>query len=1044
MLLPQFGVKQPVTNLMIFSAIIIMGVMAILFLPIDLMPEMEIPAITVITTYRGASAEDVETAITKPIENDLSIVSNVTELVSYSREGVSNVICRFNWGTNLDEAANEIRERLGFTEMRLPDDAEKSIIIKFSTTAIPILGYGVTARENLGKLYETLDKGLATPLKQIEGVGAVQLIGGLQRQINIEVDKGKLAAYGVSINEVESAIRLYNISQPAGSIKVGPNEYMLQTPGEYEGVWEIGETIVRVSGVGSAIRLKDIAAIKDDFKDPSGMVYVNGAQGMMAMIQKQSGANSNEVCHKIQEKLEIIKKNLPADIKIIEMFNTGDMINLTINNLRDTIFWGGIFVIIVTLLFLGELRSSLIIALTIPFSLISSFIFLYVWGRTINMISLASISIAIGMVVDNAIVVMENIFTHRARGADPFKAAITGASEVGLAISASSLTTIVVFIPLIFLKGIAGIMFKELGVMVIVTIVASLLTALTFTPMLASRFLSAKSSFEKHGWFKYIENLYGSVLDWALGNKIKVVVIAVVLLLGSIALIPLLGTEFFPEEDTGDIRVTVELPPGKRMEESLKIGTELEKICREACGKDMKDFYIRTGSVGLGGSMMGMKEGTNVVMVGLKLVKGGARNRSDKDIAEIIRKRVQVLSGIVKMDVKTGDPMAQMMTSSGKPLSVEIYGNNMVETDKIAAQIKDVMKNTSGAKDPAVSREIAKPEWKIMIDADKAANLGLTKNSVAQTMRTYFYGKNVSKYREKGEEYDIFMRLRLEDRRFVENVLDKSIASPAMGQSSGGGSTSGGNVLLSSVASIQEDMGPIEIERKNQTRVVRVEANLHSRPLGDVANDIEKEVARIALPEGVSLKIAGLVTEQKKSFRDLGLLLMLSIFLVYAVMASQFESLVDPCIIIFSVPFGFSGVFLALFLRGYPVSMVSLLGLILLVGVVVNNAIVLVDYINLLRRPVADGGYGIGLLEAIKQSGLRRLRPIMMTTLTTVFGLLPMALQSGEGSASWRPLGTTILGGLLFSTLVTLILVPVLYYLFNRERQPVIQADKNN
>jgi HAE1 family hydrophobic/amphiphilic exporter-1 len=379
--------------------------------------------------------------------------------------------------------------------------------------------------------------------------------------------------------------------------------------------------------------------------------------------------------------------------------------------------------------------------------------------------------------------------------------------------------------------------------------------------------------------------------------------------------------------------------------------------------------------------------------------------------------------------------MAQLMTMTGKPLSVEIYGNNMDETDKIAAQVKAIMKETPGAKDPAVSREIAKPEWKVMVDADKAANLGLTKNSVAQTVRTYFYGKNVSKYREKGEEYDIFIRLRPEDRRFAENVLDTSIASPSMGQSSGGGSASGGNVLLSNVAKIYEDMGPIEIERKNQTRVVRVEANLHERPLGDVADDIEKEVAKMSLPEGVNLKIAGLRTEQKKSFRDLGLLLLLSVFLVYAVMASQFESLVDPFIIIFSVPFGFSGVFMALFLRGYPISMVSLLGLVLLVGVVVNNAIVLVDYINLLRRPVADGGYGIGLLEAIRQSGVRRLRPIMMTTLTTVFGLLPMALQAGEGSASWRPLGTTILGGLLFSTLVTLVLVPVLYSLFNSNKR---------
>ncbi|MEW6027616.1 MAG: efflux RND transporter permease subunit, partial [Planctomycetota bacterium] len=935
MLLPQFGVKNPVTNLMIFLGIIVMGVVAILFLPIDLMPEMEIPAITVITTYRGASAEDVETAITKHIENDLSIVSNVTELISYSREGVSNVVLRFNWGTNLDEAANEIRDRLGFTEMRLPDDAEKPIIIKFSTTAIPVLGYGVTTRENLGKLYETLDKGFSTPLKQIEGVGAVQLIGGLQRQINVEIDKGKLAAYGISINEVESAIRLHNFSQPAGSLKVGPNEYMLQTPGEYEEVSEIGETIVRVSGgANSAVRLKDIAVINDDFKDPSGMVYVNGEPGMMVMIQKQSGANSNEVCGKVHAKLESIKKALPSDVKIIEMFNTGDMINLTIKNLRDTIFWGGILVIIVTLLFLGELRSSLIIALTIPFSLVSSFVFLYIWGRTVNMISLASISIAIGMVVDNAIVVMENIFTHRAKGAEPFKAAITGASEVGLAVSASALTTIVVFVPLIFLKGITGIMFKELGVMVIVTIVASLMTALTFTPMLASRFLSPKSSFEKHGWFQYIEELYGSVLDWALANRVKTVIIAILILFGSIALIPIMGTEFFPEEDTGDIRVTVELAPGKRMEESLKVGLDLEKICREACGKDMKDFYIRTGSVGLGGAMMGMKEGTNVVMVGLKLVKVVERERSDKKIAEIIRQRVSVLPGIVKMDVKTGDPMAQMMSSSGKPISVEVYGNDMDQADKIAFHVRDIMRNTPGAKDPAISREIAKPEWKIVVDADKAANLGLTKNFVAQTSRAYFYGRIVSKYREKGEEYDIFIRLRPEDRRFAEDVLDASIASPSTGQ----------NVLLSNIAIIQENLGPIEIERKNQTRVVRVEANLHERPLGDVGRDIKNEIFKLPLPEGVTLKTAGLITEQEKSFRDLILLLLLSVFLVYAVMASQFESLFHPFIIIFSVPFGFSGVFLSLFLRGYPISMVSLLGLVLLVGVVVNNAIVLVDY----------------------------------------------------------------------------------------------------
>ncbi|MFH1230520.1 MAG: efflux RND transporter permease subunit, partial [Planctomycetota bacterium] len=961
----------------------------------------------------------------KPIENDLSIVSNLTEINSYSREGVSYVVCRFNWGTNLDEASNEIRDHLDFTKMKLPDDANKPIIVKFNTNMMPILMYGVIAKESWSKLYEILDDQLVTSLKQIEGVGAVQLIGGLQRQINIEIDKGKLVAYGISINEIEGAIRLHNYSLPAGSLKIGPNEYMLQTPGEYKKVSEIEETIIRVAGQNnsSPIRLRDIAIVNDDFKDPPGMVYLDGGNpGILFFIQKQSGSNTNEVIRKVIEKLEVIKTRLPTDIKFVEIFNTADMINTTISNLNQTVFFGGILVIIITLLFLGEIRSSLIIVLTIPFSLISAFIFLYIWGKTINMMSLASIAIAIGMVIDNAIVVMENIFTHRARGSNPFKSAIVGTSEVGLAISASALTTVVVFVPLIFLSGITGIIFKQLGVMIIVTIMASLITALTFTPMLASRILSSKSSFDKKGWFIYVERWYASILDWALVHKTKVVVSAAIIFILSIALIPFMGTEFFPEEDTGEITITAELPAGKRMEESLKIGIELEKTFREISGKDLLHSYIRTGTVGLGGAMMGIKEGINVVMVGGRVVKSNYRKRSDKKIAQEVRQKIAKIPGIVKFDVSTGDHISQAIMGGGKSLSVEIYGNDMEKTDKIAARIKDMMGKITGIVDPSVSREIAKPEWKIKVDDDKAASFGMNKNFIANTIRTYFYGNAVSKYREGGKEYDIFIRLQPKDRRYFEDVTNVFVSN-----------VPGQTIPVSSIAKIDEELGPIEIERKNQTRIVKVESNIYQRPLGDIAKDVEKEVSKIALPEGVNIKIGGLFEEQQKSFRDLGFLLLLSIFLVYAVMASQFESLLHPFIILFSVPFGFSGVFIGLFLRGYPISMVSLLGLVLLVGVVVNNAIVLVDYINLLRRSKDKGGYGMNLLEAVRDAGIRRLRPIMMTTLTTVFGLLPMAIQTGEGTESWRPLGTTILGGLLFSTMVTLVLVPVIYVFFNKK-----------
>ncbi|MBI4834409.1 MAG: efflux RND transporter permease subunit [Planctomycetes bacterium] len=1031
MTFPEFGVKRPVTNLMIFTAAIVLGLFSLHFLPIDLMPKIDPPAITVTTIYPGASAEDVETKITQPIENDLSIVSNLDELVSFSQEGISTVTCKFNWGENLDEAANNIRDRLDFTKRKLPTDAQQPMIIKFDTSMIPILGMGVTAKESWEKLYDIVDVQLSEALKRVPGVGAIQIIGGMEREIHVELNQNKMDAYGLSVREIESAIKNSNITIPAGSLKVGKNEYMLRMPGEFQKVGEIGRTIVKESK-GKLVHLSDIAFVKDSFKEMKMNVLVDGDKGMMMMVQKQSGSNSVEVAHAVRDKLDEIRKTLPADVKINEMFNTAQFIEQTIDNLSTTIMWGGILVILVMLFFLRDLRGSLIIALTIPFSLIITLIFVYAFGMTINMMSLASLSIAVGMVVDNAVVVLENIAYHRSIGKPLKEAAIFGSSEVGLAISASTLTTIVVFVPLIFMTGISGIMFKELGIAIIVTLLASLFTALTMTPMLASQLLKTVEE-EKEGWYKVfykwsenifnkIEATYANMLGWALHNRALVIAGSFIIFVLSVLLVPFIGSEFIPAEDTGDLWITVELPVGKRVEETVKFGETLRKIFEAEAGKYIKHLFVRSGKSDFG-SMSGQKEGPNVVMVGAKLVALSERDIGIEEIGNRIREKYKLLPGVVKITVDSGNPLNRMLIGGAKPMSVDIIGEDMDKTNQFAAAVRDVMLKTPGTSDVSISRDVAKPELSININEDKAGLVGLNKATIGQTLRTYFYGNDTLKYRTGRKEYNILINLRPEDRQYVENVRDISIPSPG-----------GERVPLSSIAAITEKTGSIEIERENQERIVRVSSNVYGRSLGEVAADVEEGISHIPRPPDIKVNIGGLVKEQRKSFADMQLLLLLSIMLVYMVMAAQFESLLHPFIIMFSVPFAFSGVLFALWIAGYALSLVTILGAVLLVGIAVNNAIVLIDYINILRSR------GVVLAEAVLQAGRRRLRPILMTSLTTIFGLIPMAFAGGEGSESFRPIGMTILSGLTVSMFISLILVPVIYSLVNMDKKVIAKS----
>jgi len=1033
MRLPEFGVKFPVTNLMIFFAILILGLFSLSKLPIDLMPEIEPPVISVITVYEGAGAEDVENKVTEIIENNLATVSNLDKLTSRSLEGLSVVSCRFNWGTNLDEASNDVRDKLEFAKRLLPEEIDTPIVFKFNTAMIPILFIGANANQSYSQLYHIIDKQLVDYLKRIPGVGAVQLVGALERQINIKIDRARLEGYNLSIQQIVDRLAQENITLPAGDLKMGYLDYTLRVPGEFTHPLEIKDIIV-AQQENKIVYLKDVASVEDAFKEETMIVRSNSRLGLMLMIQKRSGANTVEVAKRVRKALAGVGNRLPKDVKVLVLMDSSEHITQSINDLMQTVYWGGIFVILVVYFFLRQIRSSLIIALTIPFSLIIAFIFMYLFGYTINIMSLSSLAIAIGMVVDNAIVIVDNVMRHRERGEKPNEAAIFGASEVGLAVSASTFTTVVVFLPMMFLQGITGIMFKQIAVMITITLLASLFTAMTFSVTLCSKLLKTMPTgnfrtenkslyqrfYETSGrYFEYIEAKYSRVLGWALRHKKTTVFIAIAIFIFSLFLIPMIGTEFMPEEDTGDLQIQVELPVGTRVEETDKTAKKVENIFRENI-PEMIDIFARSGqsSSGRFGAVFGQKTGPNVLIVGTKLVKVDKRTRSVKEIGEAIRPKIQALPGVKKINISAGSPFSRLLFGGGKPISIEILGHDFTQTDEVAYNMKAALAKIKGVVDINISREIGRPELQVEIDRLKASSLGLTMTQITDTLRTYFYGKTATKYREAGDEYDIFVQLKDSDRTSISDIENIPLSS-----------VSGKIIRLRNIAKVVHKTGPIEIERQNQERIVKVEANTFRRSLGEVANDVRSEIKRMNIPEDIVINLGSDVQEQMKSFKDLFILFLLGSILVYMVMAAQFESLLDPFIVIFSVPFAFTGVALGLFFGGITLSVVSFLGLVMLVGIVVNNAIVLVDYINILRAR------GLLMYDAITQGGANRLRPVLMTTITTLFGMLPLAVSRGEGSELWRPLGVSMIGGLSISTLITLVLVPVIYAIFKERKK---------
>lgn len=1025
MSLPAFGVRKPVTNLMIFLGLIILSLYSLTRLGIDSFPEIESPVITVIASYPGANPEDVEVKVTEELENQLSTTPGLDKITATSSEGLSIVQLKFIWGTDLDVATNDIRDRIELAKKYLPDipdEMDNPFTFKFNTANIPILVLSVAAEESYPGLYDLADERIGDALRQLPGVGAVQFQGGgLERQINVWIDRQRLEAYGFSVLDVQLALKKENVTQPVGSLKSGMTDYLMRLPGEFATPDEINAVILGVRN-GKLVYLKDVARVEDGFKETTTIVRKDRKPALIMMVQKQSGTNTVEVAARVTRKLEEIKRTLPRDVRVTTVFDTSQDIITSLNSLKQSVWLALVLVILVTWFFLRDFAASAIVALTIPFSLLVSFIYLFVSGKTINVISLSSLAIASGMVVDNAIVVVDNVFRHLERRERPQEAAIYGTTEVYLSIAASTLTTVVVFIPLMFVRGVVGIMFGELAAIVIITLMASLFTAATFSPMLCASWLRYTGDKKRskiyeisERFFVWLENGYARCLAWSLGHRKRVIGVSLALLIVSLIMgVRFVGNEFLPEEDTGDLRLTVHLTVGTRVEETDKIARLIEDIFTRTV-PEAKYFYVRSGQVPGIGRAFGNVSGTNIIQGGLKLVSKTERKRGVLQVAQDVRKQIMEIPGVMRTDIMAGNPIGRMITGGmGKTIQLEIIGHSFEETNALARRIKGIVEKIPGAVDVSISREDARPELKIAVDRIKAADLGYNMATIGETIKAYIEGTSATKYRERGKTYDIYVRLEEKDRMALSDIENLPLISPVTHRA----------VPLSSFARVTETLVPQDIERTNRERVVKVEANTFGRSSGKVVEDIQKEIDTIAIPPDIMVQFGGEAQEQKKAFADLLLLLALGVALVYMVMAAQFESLLDPFIIMFSVPFTFVGVIAGFIITKIPLSVISFLGLVMLTGIVVNNAIVLVSYINILRLR------GFSMLKAVTEAGKHRLRAVMMTTITTLVGLLPLAISRGEGSESWQPIGVAMLSGLLVSTLITLIFVPTLYTIF--------------
>jgi len=1024
MSLTDYSLKKPIATFMVFIAIVMVGVFSLSKLSIDLLPNIEFPSLTVSTSYPGASPKEVETLITEPMERVVSTVQNVKEVRSSSNEGNSRVTLEFDWGTDLTEAVNDLREKIDRVKRMLPDEADDPNIWKFDPSSMPIMFLGLTGDMPLEKLREYADNQISYKLEQVEGVASVGIRGGLEREIHVDVDKSRMEALGISFPQIVSALGRENLDLPGGYLETERRELLLRTSGQYTSLSQIANTVI-TRKVGTPIYVNQVADIVDSFVESRSETRLMGKAGVNLSVQKQPGKNTVSIARRVTKRVAEINKTLPAGMQLTIFRDSSKFISDSISQARGAGLWGGVLAILILAVFLRNIRSIIIIGVAIPIAVITTFILMNFAGLTLNMMSLGGLALGIGMLLDNSIVVLENIFRHRERGDSLSEASSVGTREVAGAITASTTTTLVVFLPLLFAtSGIQGIFFTQLAYTVSFSILCSLFVALTLVPVMSAKFLHvtplsemAKIEEKRDGltrtknalgrWFDALNDRYRNALGWALDHRILVIIICPLILILTLLLIPTIGRELVPEVDEGNISISITLPVGTKFEVTNGIARNLEKIIQENI-PEIKNTRTSVGGGGWGVS------GSHSASIDVGLVDANKRQRSTDEVIASLRRMIPEIPD-ARIWISSRGSLITMLLSGGQQsrIEVEVRGYDLGTGAALAERLKSLVESVPGTVNTRVSREEGKPELTILVDRDKASTLGLNLTEIANTVNTGVSGTVATRYREGGEEYDVRVRFKESDRLSLDNIKNVAISTGANSA-----------VALDNISRIGESRAPVGIERRSQERIITVSADTAGRDIGSVGAEINQKLVSFPVPDDFSVRLIGEQEDIGESYRSLIFTLGLAVALVYMVMAAQFESLLHPFIIMFSIPFTAIGVVLILFLTGTNLNLMVLIGVIMLAGIVVNNAIVLVDYINLLRRQ------GMGLREAIEEGGRRRLRPILMTTLTTCFGLIPMSLGIGTGSELQTPMARTLLGGLMVATIFTLFFIPTLYSLF--------------
>ncbi|MFA5032530.1 MAG: efflux RND transporter permease subunit [bacterium] len=1006
----KFSVNKRVTVTMMILIIVLFGFMSFSKLGLDLLPDIEYPTVYVITSYSGVSSREIEEQISKPIEEVVLSVKGVKSIKSTSEEGSSMVTVEFEWGTNLDFAAQDVRDMIGQIENYLPEEAGAPLVFKFSTSMMPAAFYGITGDCDLKELYNAVKDKVKDRLERLDGVASCALTGGRDREISVFIDETRLVSYGLGLTQILPMLQASNMNFSAGYLNRGYKEYSIRVEGEYKTLEDVKNTVIGNKN-GVPIKIKDVGEVIDGNKDVRGYGRTQGKESVVMVVTKQGGANTVTVSDRINKEMEKIKETIPYNIKFHTIFDQGDMIKDITKNTSTSALEGCILAILFVFLFLTNWRPTLTIALAIPFSIIATFIAMNWAGYTLNVMTLAGIALASGMLVDDAVVVIESIYRKVEEGNDRKSAAVHGTNEVLMAVTASTLTTIAVFVPLAFATGVAGKMSRAFALTISFALLASLLIAFTVVPMLASILFKKKDSqiaWEKK--FNEFREWYGRILQYSLNHKRKVLSIVGIVFVGTMFLIPFIGKEFMSSFDIPFIQAGLTMPVGTSLEETDRVALQIENAF-----KSIPEMETVTSFVGTSGSEHSAMEGAAIHKASImgRLVDKKKRKRGAADVTVELRKKLPKIEG-AKIDFS--DVSSGMFGNTGAPIDIKIFGKDFPTLQDISSRIAHQIKDVRGVKEVDISMKEGKPELQIKIDKEKASLFGLTTYQIGQEVRTAVYGTVASRFRDKGEDININIKLNKIDVKEIQDIENIPIATPF-----------GTTILLKQVANIIYTEGPVKIEREEQTRKVSVTANIEKRDVGGVAKDITKKIATIRknIPAGYFIEFGGEFQKMNEAFFTLGIAFIFAILLVYMIMAALFESLMHPFVIMFTVPLGIIGMIWGLLLTHKSLSMTSVMGLIILVGIVVKNGIIFIDYANQLRAR------GMDIIEALISAGKIRLRPILITALATMSGMIPMAFRKGMGAEMMAPMAVVVIFGLLVSTALTLIVIPIIYTIFD-------------